>query len=76
MKRGEGCVVCMAEDVFPIPYLLTNGEVTPADAARIIGKSDRTARRVLQQLVDNREVVATGAKRNRKYKVLFVASSP
>jgi ATP-dependent DNA helicase RecG len=51
-----------------LSYLLTNGEVTTADAARIIGKSDRTARRVLQQLVDSCEVVATGAKRNRKYR--------
>jgi ATP-dependent DNA helicase RecG len=53
-----------------LSYLLTNGEVTTADAARIIGKSERTARRVLQQLVDSCEVIATGANRNRKYRAV------
>jgi predicted HTH transcriptional regulator len=53
-----------------LAYLLINGEVTANDAAKIIGKSDRTARRALQQLVDSGEAVAIGANRNRKYKTV------
>jgi predicted ArsR family transcriptional regulator len=48
--------------------LTTNGEVSASEAAVIIGRSAKTARRVLLQLVDEGIVAATGANRNRKYK--------
>jgi ATP-dependent DNA helicase RecG len=53
-----------------LAHLTGNGEVSAAEAAEIIGRSSKTARRVLLQLVDKGVVVATGANRNRKYKVL------
>ncbi|MDR1322723.1 MAG: putative DNA binding domain-containing protein [Gracilibacteraceae bacterium] len=51
-----------------LAYLIIDGEVTAAEAAAIIGKTARTARRILQRLVDDGAVVSTGANRNRKYK--------
>jgi ATP-dependent DNA helicase RecG len=51
-------------------YLKSNGEITATDAAKIIGRSPATARRLLTQLVDEGVVVANGGNRNRKYKAI------
>jgi ATP-dependent DNA helicase RecG len=53
-----------------LAYLQANGEVTASEAAKIIDRTARTARRVLQQLVDSGQVVASGANRNRKYRAV------
>jgi ATP-dependent DNA helicase RecG len=50
-------------------YLRENGEVTAAEAAKILSRSAPTARRVLSGLVAEGAVVALGANRNRKYKL-------
>jgi ATP-dependent DNA helicase RecG len=52
-----------------LAYLRGNGEVTAAEAAKILGRSAQTARRVLSGLVAEGVVVASGANRNRKYVV-------
>jgi ATP-dependent DNA helicase RecG len=57
------------EDVL-IAYIKGNGEITATEAAKIIGRSPATARRLLSQLVDEGAVVASGGNRNRKYKAL------
>jgi len=51
-------------------YLSRNTEISAAKAAVIIGRSTKTARRVLLQLVDEGVVAAVGANRNRKYRVI------
>ena len=51
-----------------LTYLRGNGEVTAAEAAKIINRSAQTARRVLSRLVTEGVIVASGANRNRKYK--------
>ncbi|MFP3156017.1 winged helix-turn-helix transcriptional regulator [Lachnospiraceae bacterium ZAX-1] len=51
-----------------IAYLKGNGEITATEAAKIIGRSPATARRLLSRLVDDGVVVASGGNRNRKYK--------
>jgi predicted HTH transcriptional regulator len=51
-----------------LAYLTENDEISTAMAAKVIGRSHSTARRVLLQLVDNGIVVATGANKNRKYR--------
>jgi ATP-dependent DNA helicase RecG len=48
--------------------IASNGEIGASEAATIIGRSAKTARRVLLQLVDEGLVTATGGNRNRKYK--------
>lgn len=48
-------------------YLRGNGEVTAAQAAKILGRSVPTARRVLSGLVAEGVVIASGANRNRRY---------
>ena len=53
-----------------ISYLSKNGEISATEAAAIIGRTAKTARRVLLQLVDEGIIVATGANRNRKYKII------
>jgi ATP-dependent DNA helicase RecG len=52
-----------------LTYLAQNGEISAAEAGRITGRSDKTARRILLQLVDEGLVAATGANRNRRYKI-------
>jgi predicted ArsR family transcriptional regulator len=49
-------------------YLRGNGEITAAEAAKILGRSVPTARRVLSGFVADGTVVASGANRNRKYR--------
>jgi len=53
-----------------LTYLTENGEIGTAEAGDLIGRSPKTARRVLLQLVSEGVVVATGANRNRKYKTM------
>ncbi|MDR2355331.1 MAG: putative DNA binding domain-containing protein [Clostridiales Family XIII bacterium] len=52
-----------------LTHLRRNGEVTAAEAAKILNRSAPTARRVLSGLVAEGTVIATGANKNRKYKV-------
>ena len=51
-------------------YLRENGEVTAAEAAKILNRSAQTARRILSQLVTEGLVSASGANRNRKYRLI------
>jgi ATP-dependent DNA helicase RecG len=51
-----------------LTYLANNAEISAAEAAEIIGRTAKTARRVLIQLVDEGVVITTGANKNRKYK--------
>jgi len=51
-----------------LAYLRNNGEITAAEAAKVISRSIPTARRLLSGLVAEGLVVATGANRNRKYR--------
>jgi ATP-dependent DNA helicase RecG len=51
-----------------LTYLRGNGEVTAADAAKVLNRSVQTARRVLSGLVADGVVIASGANRNRKYR--------
>jgi len=53
-----------------LAHLTDHGEISTAEAAKLIGRSPETARRVLSQLVKEGIVVATGANRNRKYGVV------
>jgi hypothetical protein len=48
--------------------LAGNGEISAAEAAIIIERTAKTARRVLLQLVEDGLVSATGANKNRRYK--------
>ena len=50
-----------------LAYLAQNGEISAAETAEIIGRSVKTAQRVLRQLADEGAVLATGANKNRKY---------
>ena len=52
-----------------LKYLVEHGEISATEAAVIIGRTAKTARRVLLQLVDEGIVTATGANRNRKYQI-------
>lgn len=52
-----------------LAHLTENGEISATEAAEIIGRTTKTARRVLLQLVEEGIVVVTGANRNRKYKI-------
>jgi ATP-dependent DNA helicase RecG len=51
-----------------LSYLSTNDDLTASEATKLIGKSDRTTRRLLQQLADNGEIMVSGGNRKRKYK--------
>jgi len=53
-----------------LAYLVENGEIGAAEAGDLIGRNPKTARRVLLQLAGEGVVAATGANRNRKYKLL------
>jgi ATP-dependent DNA helicase RecG len=50
-------------------HLAGNGEITASEAAAIIGRSSRTARRILYRLVNEGVVTAAGANRNKKYRL-------
>gem|GEM_PF-3392505 len=50
-----------------LAYLTDHGEISTAEAAKLIGRNPKTARRALLQLVEEGILVATGANRNRKY---------
>ena len=50
--------------------LSADGEISAALAAKIIGRNQKTARRVLLQLVSEGVIAVTGANRNRKYRVV------
>ena len=52
-----------------ISYLEKKTEITTAKAAELIGRNPKTARRVLLQLVDENIVIASGANRNRIYRL-------
>jgi ATP-dependent DNA helicase RecG len=52
-----------------LAYLIANEEVTANEAADIVGKTARTARRLLQQLIENGDITASGGNRNRKYRL-------
>jgi len=51
-----------------LAHLRNNGEITAAEAARVIGRSIPTARRVLSGFVAEGLALASGANRNRKYR--------
>jgi predicted ArsR family transcriptional regulator len=51
-----------------LAHLSDNGEISASEAAAIIGRTAKTARRVLLQLVGEGVVAATGGNRNRRYK--------
>jgi DeoR/GlpR family transcriptional regulator of sugar metabolism len=52
-----------------LTYLRENGEINTAEAAKLLGRSPQTARRVLSGLAAEGVLVASGANRNRKYSV-------
>jgi ATP-dependent DNA helicase RecG len=52
-----------------LAYLSEHGEINAATTAKIIGRSPETARRLLSQLADEGIVVASGANRNRVYRL-------
>ena len=52
-----------------ISYLEKKTEITTAKAAELIDRNPKTARRVLLQLVDESVVIASGANRNRIYRL-------
>ena len=51
-----------------LTYLAEHGEINAAAAAKMIGRSPQTARRMLSQLVKEGFIVALGSNRDRKYK--------
>jgi len=51
-----------------LAHLAINGEISASEAAKIIGRNPKTARRVLLELANEGIVATTGANRNRKYK--------
>jgi ATP-dependent DNA helicase RecG len=51
-----------------LDFLQGNGEVTAAEAAKVLNRSVQTARRLLSGLVNDGAVIASGANRNRKYR--------
>jgi ATP-dependent DNA helicase RecG len=52
-----------------LSHLADNNEINAAEAAAIIGRTAKTARRVLLGLVDEGVITATGANRNRRYRI-------
>ncbi len=51
-----------------LAYLYQNGEINTKKAAKIIGRSPVTARRILAELVAEGKVIPNGANRNRSYR--------
>ena len=51
-----------------LAYLAEHSEISAAEAAKLIGRSPATARRVLAQLVSGGAIGTIGANRNRKYR--------
>jgi len=54
-----------------LAYLDKHGEISASITAKIIGRSPRTARTILSQLVRKGVLEATGGNRNRKYKKVW-----
>jgi ATP-dependent DNA helicase RecG len=52
-----------------LAYLEKNREINTATAAKLIGRTPKTARRVILLLIDEGIVVASGANRNRVYRI-------
>jgi ATP-dependent DNA helicase RecG len=52
-----------------VDFLSKNDEIDAKTTAELIGRSPETARRFLSQLVKDGVIVATGANRNRKYRL-------
>jgi predicted HTH transcriptional regulator len=52
-----------------LTHLAINEKTSATEAAAIIGRTAKTARRVLLQLVEDGILLAYGANRNRKYKL-------
>jgi len=52
-----------------LAHLAINGEISASEAAKIIERNPKTARRVLLELVSEGIVATMGANRNRKYEV-------
>jgi ATP-dependent DNA helicase RecG len=52
-----------------LAYISEHGSINTAEAAKIIDRSPETARRALSQLADEGIVVASGANRNRIYRL-------
>jgi len=52
-----------------LEYLTKNGEMSATEAADVVERSAKTARRVLLQLVKEGVVTATGVNRNRRYRI-------
>jgi ATP-dependent DNA helicase RecG len=53
-----------------LAYLEKNSEITAVAAAELIGRTSKTARRVLLQLVDEGVVSMSGGNRNRVYRAI------
>ena len=53
-----------------LKYLAVNSEISSAEAAALIGRSSKTARRLLIQLIYEGIITTTGANRNRRYQML------
>ncbi|MDR1136143.1 MAG: putative DNA binding domain-containing protein [Clostridiales Family XIII bacterium] len=68
--RMRGAVSDNSSHALMLSYLRDNGEVTAAEAAKVLERSVQTARRVLSGLVAEGLVTASGANRNRKYRAL------
>ena len=71
-QRAIICAHKMSEKKYRdvlLAHLAGNGEVSAIEAAVIIGRTAKTARRVLLQLIDEGIIAATGANRNRKYQI-------
>lgn len=52
-----------------LAYVSEHGEIDAVVAAEIINRTDRTARRILNALVEEGVLVSSGGNRNRKYKM-------
>ena len=62
LNDNEDCIRILA-------FLSTNGTISTAQAANVIGRSHSTARRVLLQLVDEGTLVPEGANKNKVYRL-------
>jgi len=51
-------------------YLTNHEEINAATTAKLIDRSPGTARRILSQLANEGVIEATGANRNRKYRLI------
>ena len=53
-----------------LKYLAEYNEINTATAAKLIGRNPKTARRLLLKMINDGIISATGANRNRKYKMV------